>query len=291
VNKPDLSIIIVNYNFPLLIARCIASIDAFLGDLSKEVIVVDNNSREESLHDLQRQYDYLKVIKLTENMGFGQANNIGVKQAASDCVLLLNSDTELIDGSLKDALYKFQQSSAKTLWGLKILWPDHRFQNSFSHKIHFLDFVFTYTLPPLFAHVSRRVRAHKHDGLPLENVQEVDIVYGTAMLLFRNDFLKIGGFSSRYFMYFEDIDLCDRFREKLGGHIYYYPFSVLIHHVQGSARNRSKGAINWMYLKSKYAYGRQKFGVIGILVILLLDLPLMTLRYLYFRLFAGDCAS
>lgn len=286
VSKPDLSIIIVNYNTPALIARCLASIDAFLGDIAKEMIVVDNNSSEESLDELQQRYTSLRVIRLVENAGFGQANNIGVRQATSDCVLLLNSDTEFIDSSFKDALKQFRQGPTKTLWGLKLLWPDRRFQNSFSRKIHFLDFACTYTPLARFSRFSRRLRAHKYDDRPIESLQEVDIVYGTAMLLFRNDFLALNGFSSRYFMYFEDIDFCDRFRETLGGHIYYYPFSALVHHVQGSARTR-KGAINRMFLRSKYAYGMGKFGVFGMLFILLLDLPLLTAQYLYYRLLAG----
>ncbi len=285
MNKPAISIVIVNYNSPGLIARCLASIDAFLGGLNKEVIVVDNHSHDEALDDLQRKYDYLRIIRLAENRGFGQANNIGVEKASSDCVLLLNSDTELIDSSFKDALQIFRQGPAKTLWGLKLLWPDRSFQNSYSREVRLLDILCTYSPLARFTRFSRRVREHKYDGRQLQELQEVEIIYGTAMLLYRDDFVALKGFSSRYFMYFEDIDLCDRFREQLGGHIYYYPFSALVHHVQGSARTK-RGAFNAMFLKSKYAYGRGKFGASGMFLMLVLDIPLLTAQYLYYRFIA-----
>jgi GT2 family glycosyltransferase len=97
---PELSIIIVNYNAPAAIAKCLQSIDAHLA-LEKEVIVVDNNSTEEHLDDLARQYAFVKVLRLPTNTGFGYANNVGVRNARGEKILLLNSDTELIDASLQ----------------------------------------------------------------------------------------------------------------------------------------------------------------------------------------------
>ena len=254
----------------------------FLSDCAKEVIVVDNNSLTQELEEHQKRYPYLKVIRLQNNVGYGQANNIGVENASGRTILLLNSDTELIDSSLCDAIRAFQNKPAKTLWGLKILWPDKSFQNSFSREISFSAFVLNYTPLTQFFRRTKAVMQHKYDGLPLPRVEEVDIVYGTAMLLNREDFLQLNGFSSDFFMYFEDIDFCDRFKKELGGKIYFYPDTAIVHHVQGSSK---KQLINWLYLKSKYIYGSHKFGFWRMSIILFIDMTLLTMLYVYKNLF------
>lgn len=283
MNSNLLSIIIVNYNAPDMLARCLASIDSFLKNLEKEVIVVDNNSRTEFLDHHQQQYPYLKVIRLRENLGFGQANNIGAESASGRVLLLLNSDTELIDSSLCDAIDRFEAAPAGNLWGLKLLWPDGRFQNSYSREIRFSDFLVSYTPLAAVFRNSSRVKAHKYDGLPFSEVSDVDVVYGTAMLLKRDDFLALKGFSSDYFMYFEDIEFCDRFRKELRGRISVYPYTSVIHHVQGSSGER---IVNWSYQKHKYLYGLRKFGAWKMSLIALVDIPLLPLQYLYTRLAA-----
>ena len=274
-----LSVIIVHYNSPELVAQCLYSIDKYIIDPTKEVIIVDNNSRQESLDALAGEYSYLKVIRLPENMGFGYANNVGVKNAKGDMVLLLNSDARFIDYSINDALDDFYKARARVMWGFKTLWPDGRFQNSFSREIAFFDFVASYTPLAHFAGRIKRIGYHKYYGEPLTEIAEVHVIYGVVMLLWREDYCALNGFDTRYFMYYEDIDFCDRFRNVLQGKIYYHPEVSLIHNVQGSAKG--KNDIDQIYLKSKYVYGLKRFKVFRMLVFAVVDFTLMLFIMVY----------
>ena len=106
-NDIKLSIIIVNYNAPHLLSQCLISINRYINALPKEVIIVDNNSEIAPLKELEAQFDYVRVIKLDKNLGFGRANNIGVKNAKGDLILLLNSDTEFYDNSINKTINQF----------------------------------------------------------------------------------------------------------------------------------------------------------------------------------------
>lgn len=278
MSSPIVSIVIVNYNSPKLIARCVDSLHQYI-DVENEIIVVDNNSQEENLVDLETKYFNLKIIRLPENIGFGQANNVGVKNACGEMVLLLNSDTELFDSSINQAIQNFSTNHTTVMWGFKLLWPDGRFQNSFSSEISFLDFLLSYTHISFFEKKIKRIRTHKYTAQIINDIFKVPIVYATAILLWRNDFLTLGGFDRRYFMYFEDIDLCDRFRDVLHGEIYYYPLVSIIHNVKGSSIKNHK--INWIYLKSKYIYGLRKFKF-GMLPFFVIDMTLLLVA-IFFR--------
>ena len=269
MSQVRLSVIIVNYNAPELVERCLNSIDKYIVDPTKEVIIIDNASRQEALDALATKYQFLRVIRLPENMGFGYANNVGVKNAQGTMVLLLNSDTQLFDNSINAALDQFQKERARVMWGFKTLWPDGTFQNSFSREITFYDFLVSYTPLAYFANRIKRIGYHKYEGKPLAVVTEVHIIYGVAMLLWKEDYCVLNGFDAKYFMYYEDIDFCDRFRNILRGKIYYHPETALIHNVQGSAKGKNR--LNWVYQKSKYLYGLKKFNLFRMLLFAIVD--------------------
>lgn len=267
-----LSIIIINYNNPQLIAKCLETIDANLVNIGKEVVIVDNNSKIHNLDRLENLYEYVKVIYLCENMGFGYANNIGVKNSKGKALLLLNSDTELIDSSLVGVANDFMSANDLAIWGVKLIWPNGSFQNSYSKEITFLNFVLNYTPLCFLSHYFWKMKNHKYSNSEFNSLTEVDAIYGTAMLIRRIDYENLGGFSKKYFMYFEDIDLCDRFRKEHGGNIFYNPKSTIIHNVMGSS---SRAKLNFNFLKSKYIYGIGKFGPFLMMLYIGLDLSLL----------------
>jgi GT2 family glycosyltransferase len=278
----QVSIIIVNYNSPELLTRCVNSIDKFVNVVSKEVIVVDNNSKDEQLDYLENKFSYVRSIRLTENLGFGQANNIGVKNAKSEVVLLLNSDTEFIDASINDTIKKFYENTSSEMWGLKLLWSDGRFQNSFSRKISFFDFLISYSHFSYFfnniSFIKNNKKYHKYDFKSFDEKTSVDIIYGTAMLISKKDFSALNGFSKNFFMYFEDIDLCERFLYN-GGKIFIYPYTQIIHHVAGSKKN--KFIIKKIYETSLYLYGIKKFGFLRMLFFCFIDVICFPFVYLF----------
>ena len=262
-----MSIIIVNYNNPILIEACLNSIDTYLTGIKKEVIVVDNNSAHHNLIEFEQKYQYLKIIYLHKNMGFGYANNVGVKNSRGDVLLLLNSDTEFFDTSFKSMLNAFYNVQSTELWGPRLIWPNGKFQQSYSREVKFHNFVINYTSLSSFFKKLFIAKNHKYQNQEYINITEVDVIYGTAFLLKKQNYEKIFGFSDKYFMYFEDLDFCDRFRKELSGVIKFYPACTLVHRVQGSSDKKS---INYIFLKSKYIYCANKFGYFYTIIIFIL---------------------
>ena len=97
----DVSIIIVSYNTAELLENCINSIVEKTQNISYEVIVVDNDSCDNSISLLYEKFDWVKVIVSKKNLGFGRANNLGIEVASGRNILFLNSDTILINNAIK----------------------------------------------------------------------------------------------------------------------------------------------------------------------------------------------
>ncbi len=253
------SIIIVNYNGPHLISKCIETIDKYLKDIQKEVIIVDNNSSDQNLESIKHQYDYVKIIYLHQNMGFGYANNVGVRNASNETLILMNSDVELIDDSFAGVIQRYNAVTNREFWGVKLVWPNGAFQNSYCTKITLINFITNYTPFLFFGRYLKSITSHKYFNKEFKTRTEVDVIYGTIMLIKKNFFEDLGGFSKKYFMYFEDIDFCDRFKKYSNGKIFFIPDSTIIHNVMGSANK--KATLNLGFLKSKYLYGVDRFGL------------------------------
>src|SRR3989344_6193087 len=100
----DLSVIIVNWNTKKLLENCLRSILKFTKDIKFEVIVVDNGSEDGSPTLVKGKFPQVTLVSNKENLGFTKANNQGIKIAKGDYVLLLNSDTNLIENSFRKLL-------------------------------------------------------------------------------------------------------------------------------------------------------------------------------------------
>ena len=252
-----------------MLAACLKSIYQHLAGIKKEIIVVDNNSTLQNLPKHQERYPDLKVIYSKVNKGFGCANNLGVKNATGDILLLLNSDTEFIDNSFEVMLESFCALPYKEIWGPRLIWPDGKFQLSYSKEISFIDFLTNYTSLYPFMKILHLAKGHKYKYEEFVSQTEVGVIYGTAMLMNKCVYEKLCGFSQKYFMYFEDVDLCDRFRKELGGRIKFDPTTTLIHRVKGSSEGFY---MNLKYTtRSKYIYSISKFGYLATIVILPID--------------------
>lgn len=274
VDMLALSIIIVNYNAPEMLEKCLKSIALFLKSLNFEVIIVDNNSKYQFLDTLELQYSFLQIIKLQENIGFGRANNLGVSYAKSDTILLLNSDVELIDSSIINALNRFQKLSKPQLWGFGLIFPDGRFQNSFSRSPEFLDMICIYSssfAARIIPFASQRNAYHRYNMVQYNQPTLVGVVYATAIMLSKSVFNELGGFSENYFMYFEDIDFCNRYRISFGDSIWYQPEVQLIHHVMGSSVTPKKSSHSF-YIKSRNIYCKEYFRIFGYYAVIMVTL-------------------
>jgi GT2 family glycosyltransferase len=228
----NLSIVIVNYKSLEKVRKCLKSIleaDTFL--LDYELILVDNNSGDD-LSGLSRGFNNFKLIKNDTNLGMGAGNNLGIKKAEGDFILVLNPDTELRVNTIKTMFNYLKQEDEVAILGPKLLNPDLSLQYSCAR--------FPKPWTPIFRRTFLGYFFKKHiDWFLMKDfshseIKEVDWLMGSCLLFRSKDF---PGFDERYFMYFEDIDLCRSFKEQ-GKKIVYHPGAEVIHdHARGSAKN------------------------------------------------------
>ena len=221
----QLSIVIVNYKTPDLLLKCVESVtDTIPNSLPYEVIVVDNNSNDNSEELLRKNSQEIIWIQKEENDGFGRANNVGIEQSRGAYILLLNSDIILKPGTIEYCLEFIKKDQAIGVLGCQLLNEDGTIQKStYSHNGNassilrynlVLDYIFK------LAAKERRLKA----------------VMGSFMLIPKAVLDKVGLFDPDFFMYSEEIDLCRRI-EKSNYKLVYFSEATAIHKQGGSSAN------------------------------------------------------
>jgi N-acetylglucosaminyl-diphospho-decaprenol L-rhamnosyltransferase len=238
-----ISVLIVSYRTPELTEAAAAS--ALRIPLVKEVIVVDNASGDDTVQRLSGlQDDRLRVLVNRTNVGFGTAANRAAADASGDVLLFLNSDAELsLDAA--STLWQAMSSGGRSIAGPKLISPDGTVQRSAGLLPGPLDL----TLRGLGLHrVAAATMGWRLVGPPIrrsrlareyESAVEADVPISTSMVsgacyvIGRQAFAELGGYDERFFMYFEDADLC---RRALGAgmRISYVP-SAIVTHVWGAS--------------------------------------------------------
>jgi GT2 family glycosyltransferase len=233
----EVSIIIVNYQSREKVFSCLRSIYASdISDLQIEVIVVDNNSGDGIGLELSVKYPQAKFIQNSRNSGMGSGNNLGIRRAsAKDYILILNPDTELRPDALKKMADYLEAHAEAGLVGPKLVYPNGTLQQSY--------FRFPSLLMPLFRRTFFGKFAKDYlDYYLLKNfdntqVAEVDWIMGSCLMIRKNVLDDVGLFDERFFMYFEDTDLCRRIKQA-GWKIIYFPFAEATHqHTRASAHD------------------------------------------------------
>lgn len=205
---PQVSIIIVHYNTPKLLHDCLESILHWTTGIEYEVIVVDNSALDHSAAFLPPNDERYRYIPNKENRGFGQANNQGVRSAKGRYVLLLNSDTILINNAV-EIFYEWVERRRKET-GVGAVGAFLRGSDgNVCHHSGRLPTVLSVLLGE-FPMLSRQ------DRVPAQPSPELPVGYvtGAALFIDRELFLAFGGFSDKYFMYFEETDLQFRLNKK-----------------------------------------------------------------------------
>jgi GT2 family glycosyltransferase len=249
-----LSVIILNYKKPQLTKSCLKSIykeyEKFLKDGLMEVIIVDNNSQDDSLKILRdviddNKYKHVHLIASKDNGGFGKGCNLGAKEAKGDYVLFLNNDTVVKDQGLWDmALYMEQQPHVGILGG-QLRNPDGSLQTS-TGKF--------YTPWNAFLLLIGMQKFGLLDRSP-QKITEVDWVKGGLFMVRRTVFSTLHGFDENIFMYIEDMELCYRAKQK-GYSVYFYPYAKVLHAEHGST-NRTFAIVN-IYQNLLYFYKKHR---------------------------------
>jgi GT2 family glycosyltransferase len=224
----DLSIIIVNWNTRNILRDCLESVYTQTKGISFETIVIDNASADGSAEMVKSSFADVILIENTENKGFAAANNQGIQIARGDYILLLNSDTIVLDNAIEKTLQFARKLKDAAAVGCKILNKDMTLQpNCFmfpSILNMLLSSLYLYKIFP-----KSRFFAREQMGFWDRNdIRQVDVVTGCFILVKKTVLDDIGLLDEDYFVYGEETDLCYRF-VKRGYKNYFYPNAQIIH--------------------------------------------------------------
>jgi hypothetical protein len=256
----DLSIIIVNWNSKEYLRKSVASILTQTRGLEFEIIVIDSASFDGSEGMLRTEFPEVRFIQSRENLGFSRSNNLAFESARGECVLFLNPDTEIIGPSI-NLLYTALKSLPRAgAIGCKLLNSDGTLQTSCVQA--FPTIMNQILSAKALRQLTPRSRLWGMRAL-FDNAAEaveVDMVSGACLMMRRSVFQRIGLFSTDYFMYAEDVDLCYKAR-RLGFGNYYFGQARVIHHGGGSSQRARSNFSNIMAIESIWRFLRNSRGV------------------------------
>lgn len=283
MNEVTLSIIIVNWNTCDITRNCLRSVRDKITGVDCEVIVVDNASSDASVEMIRTEFPEVHLIVNGENLGFGCANNQGMRVARGRYFLLLNSDTVVIDDSLQ-RLVSFMEGQPRIgIAGCTLLFEDLTLQGSCSRfpsiKLALLEDLMLYK----FMSRRRQGEVLLNGYWAHDRTRDVDAVWGAAMLVRREVFNETTGFDERIFMYGEDLEWCMRVRD-LGWRITFAHDCRIVHLNHKSAEIMYGDERVDLCHKRSYEIYAARYGVVAMSVLMLIKTAGALIRVCYFGL-------
>lgn len=267
----DVSIIIVNYNCDQFLANCLNSIYNKTQGLDFEIIVVDNDSTDQSIANTRLAYPGVKIIENKKNLGFGGANNIGAQFASGKYLLLLNPDTILENNALKhfvDFAQSIQDEMGCCGGNLldEFMQPANLGGNFPSLFQQFSDIGFRIFYPKFY---KRKVSLLMTIN-DLVDTNQIDCICGANLFIKKTVFDELSGFDEDYFLYYEDTDLCYRLKAK--GYKNYIVKEANITHLESVIISDSKAEkLNLRKFgfseKSKQLFFKKSYGQLSVWVV------------------------
>lgn len=224
----DLSVIIVNWNTQAFLRRCLLSVAQHTCDVAYEVLVVDNGSTDGSPEMVRHEFPGVHLFPNTANLGFARANNHALQHAAGRYLLLLNSDTALLNNALHDIVRFMDAHPAVGIVGPRLLNPDGSRQYSCDlfprRPLRLLgDKILDICWPG-----NRLTRRGKMARWEDQGNFPVDYVIGAVLCIRRQTLEEIGLLDEQFFMYAEDIDWC--YRAACAGWPTFYLGAISVYH-------------------------------------------------------------
>lgn len=243
----DLSVVIVSFNTKKLLDNCLTSLyKSIRGKLfDVEIIVVDNVSTDGTREMLAKKYPKVITLYNSENIGFGRANNQGIKKSKGEYILLLNSDTIIPDHAIKK-LYEFTKKHPRSFVGPKLLNMNRTSQTSCGPF---------FSLPVVFAALFLKGDVIGLTRSSPRKTKRVDWVSGACIMAAKKLFMDDLLFDEKIFMYMEEVDLLMRAKKK-GYGTYFYAGSPIIHLGGGSSVNKRTGPVLNIYKGLLYVYNK-----------------------------------
>jgi len=253
---PDLSVVIVAFEVLPLLERCLASIPAAAGGLSRETIVVDNGRGGDGTWAWLAGRSDLRALRGSSLIGFGSAVNLGVRPARGRYLLVLNPDTILPPGSLPALVDRLEADRSIGVIGPKLVLASGRMDLSARRgsPTPVRAFYHLLRLPRLFPRL-RFLGGYNLRYLDPDVSCDVDSISGAFMLVRSELFRDLGGFDEDFWMYGEDLDLCQR--AKAAGFRVVYEPAVLVLHAKGSSSRSRRPRTRYEFFRSMALFYRK----------------------------------
>ena len=223
-SQPKIFVIILNFNGQDVLAQCLSSV--YQSDyLNFEVVVVDNNSSDDSLEQARKSFSRAHFIKNSENFGFSKGNNVGIRWALekfADYVLILNNDTIIEKATLSELVQAMQRNESFGIVSPVIFSADNS-------SVWFAGGTVDW----------QKMRNNHIYEVKSDSPYPSEYISGCAMLVKKDVFIKIGIFDERFFLYYEDADFSMR-AKKAGFDLLIVPTAHIKHLEQSNGKNKLK---------------------------------------------------
>lgn len=261
----DLSIIITNYKNPDLLRLCISSIKKNVKDISYEIIVADSATEEVTEMMMREEFPEIKFFPFVENVGFQKLVNIGIENSQGNYFLILNGDILIKGEAVQKMLNFIKKDNSIGILGPKLLNFNGTPQDSCFRFYKPVTILYRRTILGKLPWAKRHLNWFLMKDIDHQSPTEVDWIMGSATMMPKKAFLKVGPMDARFFMYMEDVDWCRRFWEN-GYKVIYYPLVEMLHyHGKGSGKNGFLYSIffnklTWVHIHSAIKYFLKYLG-------------------------------
>jgi GT2 family glycosyltransferase len=257
----DLSIVVISHGHESYLSPCLNSLKEAVNGISAEILVLDNLGRSVSNVLADATHSPLRILNNSTPQGFARNVNVAAEEARGKFLLVLNPDTTHTSGQIRDLTQFLDSAPSVGIVACKLLNPDGTVQQSYRR------------FPTIPVAVSRMLRVDSWPWRPsfyryrlmeheqLDHPAPVDWVFGAFMLVRRQQFQDLGGMDASFRLYYEDVDLCYRYR-LAGFETYYFPtVAFMHHHLRTSASNAFSATRRWhassmirFFAKHRYAF-------------------------------------
>ena len=265
-----LSVIIVNFNAGIYLARCLESLRRNLAGVEHEVCVVDNASTDGSVEEVAGRFSSVRLVKCPENGGFSHGINVGLAHTHGDVVMWLNPDAELLDGGIAEVIRVLEERPSAGIVGPQIVSPDGTIQLSCRSWPSYKTALFNrYSLLTRLLPTNPYSREYLKADWDHSTEREVDWVSGCCLVHRRRVAMDLGGLDEGFFMYCEDVDFCRR-ASQAGWRVSYIPTMRVLHNIGGSTSTAKRRMIierhrsMWRYYRKHFEGTRAKNAVVRV---------------------------